>query len=548
MAAKNNSADEDYLNSLLENIMANEASDERQENDGIGEELHNKIESDMQADATAYDADVNSMSEDSLMAEFDNLDMSEFDNIDTSEFDDLFAEISSNAPQQRDTAFTEQNEEVPEFSQFSMADEQADTEAINYDGETALEDTEMEKNVSAQQTEETESGNDLMNSLNAILGGVSADTEKSEEKEAAEQNDSGAAGDLDAILSSLDLSESDLDALSEQEEDGELSEHGISDMDEDALDGTLRADTALYENGAGKPKKKNKLLTWLFGDELDPEKEEEERKRLIEKDEENEEKKKLAKEERAKAKLEEKEKKKQEKEEKKQAKKEAKEAKPKKEKKEKVKKPRTESPNERIKIPVQGWVLIFSFAAACFCGIYFGSMEFHYSQNIKAATDLLVKKDYRGAYDAISGMKLKADDEKLYEQICLVAYLDKGYKSYENFMELDMYGSALDALLKGVAKYKESNAKAEELGMSGDALAVYKSILKVLKDEFGLSQKKAEQLASQMDKTKEYNQKVYDTVNKLTFESAYERRLQEKKQREQEAKQKALEEAESNNK
>ena len=533
MAAKNNSADEDYLNSLLENIMANEDSDERQEDDGIGEELHNKIELDMQTDAQAYDAAVNSMSEDSLMAEFDNLDMSEFDNIDTSDFDDLFADISSADTPQTEMHSAGSSEEMPEFPPVSMTEEETEAEPINYDDGAALEEAEMEKDVSLQQTEETESDNDLMDSLNAILGGVS-DTEESDTQENM-QDDTDSEDNLNAILSGLDLSESDLDVLEEQEEDGDLEEVNSSDLDE-------------KPKPKSKPKKKNKLLTWLFGDELDPEKEEEERQRLIEQDEKNEEQKKLAKEERAKAKLEEKEKKKQEKEEKKQAKKEAKEAKPKKEKKEKVKKPRTESPNERIKIPTQGWILIFSLGAACFCGVYFGSMEFHYSQNIKTATDLLVKKDYRGAYDAISGMKLKADDEKLYEQICLVAYLDKGYKSYENFMELDMYGSALDALLKGVAKYKESNAKAEELGMSGDALTIYKSILKVLKDEFKLSQKKAEQLASEMDKTKEYNQKVYDTVNKLTFESAYERRFQEKKQREQESKQKALEEAESKKK
>ncbi len=541
MAAKNNSADEDYLNSLLENVMANEAGDERQENDGIGEELHNKIESDMQADAAAYDAAVNSMSEDSLMAEFDNLD--------TSDLDDLFAEISSDNPLSSEDAFAENNLDMPEFPQLDESDNVIDTETVNEiyeaDREAALEDLSLEED--SIQTEEMDSDNDLMDSLNAILNGTS-DTEQPAPEEELElslepevedisSGSSDSEGNLDAILSGLDLTENDLDILNEEESD--FSE------DQETLDDTLSADTDLYEKTPKKPKKKNKLLTWLFGDELDPEKEEEERKRLIEQDEKNDEQKKLEKEERAKAKLEEKEKKKQEKEEKKQAKKEAKEAKPKKEKKEKVKKPRTESPNERIKIPAQGWFLIFSIGAACFCGIYFGSMEFHYSRNIKTATDLLVKKDYRGAYDAISGMKLRTDDEKLYEQICLVAYLDKACKSYENFMELDMYGSALDSLLKGVAKYKESNAKAVEIGMSGDALSVYKSILKTLKDKFGLSQKKAEQLVSLMDKTKEYNQKVYDTVNKLTFESAYERRFQEKKQREEESKKKALEEAES---
>lgn len=121
---------------------------------------------------------------------------------------------------------------------------------------------------------------------------------------------------------------------------------------------------------------------------------------------------------------------------------------------------------------------------------------------------------YSQAYEALSGLNLKGEDQELYNKVKTIMYMDKQQKSYENFMELGMPVEALDSLLKGLNRYEEYYEQAVEYGVTDQFDKKKTELLSVLKQSYQISENEAKSLIAQTDKT------VYtETLVKLCGES-----------------------------
>lgn len=134
-----------------------------------------------------------------------------------------------------------------------------------------------------------------------------------------------------------------------------------------------------------------------------------------------------------------------------------------------------------------------------------------YQRSIEVASQKFENRKYNQAFEEIYGLEIKKDDQILYDKIMTVMYVNKQLNSYNNYKELDMYPEALDSLIKGLKRYDKYIDEASELGITNDLDYVRGQILKVLKREFGLSEKKAMKLTKIEDQT-DYSIKIYDIV------------------------------------
>lgn len=134
-----------------------------------------------------------------------------------------------------------------------------------------------------------------------------------------------------------------------------------------------------------------------------------------------------------------------------------------------------------------------------------------YNNSIETASRKFENKKYNQAFEEIYGLNIKKNDQKLYDKIMTVMYVNKQLNSYNNYMELNMYPEALDSLIKGLKRYDKYIDEASELGIADDLDYVRGQILKVLKKEFDLSEKKAMKLTKIEDQTK-YSIQIYDIV------------------------------------
>lgn len=183
----------------------------------------------------------------------------------------------------------------------------------------------------------------------------------------------------------------------------------------------------------------------------------------------------------------EKEHKKQEDSQKKQIAKEAKEKKKKEKKEKKEEKKAQREPVERIKIKPVFLIFMATIIAAFVMFIMFSSNFLAYQNSINNAEKYLERQKYELAYNELVGVKVKKEDEALYEKVRVLMLVEKQYTSYINFMNLDMPKQALDSLAKAVAQYDKNIDKAETLGITENVNPILENVSYALQTEFNLS-------------------------------------------------------------
>ena len=143
--------------------------------------------------------------------------------------------------------------------------------------------------------------------------------------------------------------------------------------------------------------------------------------------------------------------------------------------------------------PVSTPVVIAVFAAFILLAVFvvFGTKSFDYHNVIKKATDYFERQRYRLAYDEISGVEVKKDDEELRDRIYTVMYVERLYESYENNIALNRADKALDALLRGIEKYDAHYAEAVELNIVDDIDICRQKIISALWNTYGITEESA---------------------------------------------------------
>ena len=158
-------------------------------------------------------------------------------------------------------------------------------------------------------------------------------------------------------------------------------------------------------------------------------------------------------------------------------------------------------------------VVLVAFAALC-AFVIFGTNTFAYSLSIKQAQDYLARKKYTKAYNEISGVDIKEDDQLLANKIKTIMYVNKEYDSYNNYYAIQYYAEALNSLLNGLTKYDVYLDEASELGVKSDLQYVKSQILEELQEKYNLDEEDAKKITSVEDQEK-YSDKVFEIAEKL---------------------------------
>lgn len=152
-----------------------------------------------------------------------------------------------------------------------------------------------------------------------------------------------------------------------------------------------------------------------------------------------------------------------------------------------------------------GATIVICLFAVCAFGMIFGSDLFSYKVSVNSAETSFNKalhnnvKYYTDAYNEIYGLKIKPEDQELSDKILTVMFVNKQLNSYNSFMVLEDYESALHSLLKGLQRYGYYYEKAIPLGIDRDMDFVRTQILKELEKNFRVSEDEAELLRSKLE-------------------------------------------------
>ena len=344
-----------------------------------------------------------------------------------------------------------------------------------------------------------------------VSGGDSAET-------AALMNDgkSESSTDDQALNMMLDGLLDDLDMTGSLQQETASKDELVEDQDAEAADifDMLGADSesqdvsiddlldiaAPEEYPEEEPTDQKGLFQRVFGNVINDEIAEEERKAQEEEEQKAAEKAELA------------EQKKAEKEQAKEAKKAEKEA------KKAERKAQQEEEAEAEKYEVTGklnkvGVAIIAILTVTFLVVEIAGTNIHgYSSSKKQAMKYFEMGKYEQAYQEVLGTKVKEKDPDTYNKIRTVMQVQRALDSYQNYDAMNYYPDALNALIRGLQRYDANLETAKQLEIEDEVDGCKEQIVSLLQSEYGVSESQARELLS-LDKA-EYTSKVVEIAMK----------------------------------
>ena len=362
-----------------------------------------------------------------------------------------------------------------------------------------------------------------------VSGGDSAET-------AALMNDgkSESSTDDQALNMMLDGLLDDLDMTGSLQQETASKDELVEDQDAEAADifDMLGADSesqdvsiddlldiaAPEEYPEEEPTDQKGLFQRVFGNVINDEIAEEERKAQEEEEQKAAEKAELAEQKKA-EKEQAKEAKKAEKEAKKAAKAEEKAAKKaEKEAKKAERKAQQEEEAEAEKYEVTGklnkvGVAIIAILTVTFLVVEIAGTNIHgYSSSKKQAMKYFEMGKYEQAYQEVLGTKVKEKDPDTYNKIRTVMQVQRALDSYQNYDAMNYYPDALNALIRCLQRYDANLETAKQLEIEDEVDVCKEQIVSLLQSEYGVSESQARELLS-LDKA-EYTSKVVEIAMK----------------------------------
>ena len=344
-----------------------------------------------------------------------------------------------------------------------------------------------------------------------VSGGDSAET-------AALMNDgkSESSTDDQALNMMLDGLLDDLDMTGSLQQETASKDELVEDQDAEAADifDMLGADSesqdvsiddlldiaAPEEHPEEEPTDQKGLFQRVFGNVINDEIAEEERKAQEEEEQKAAEKAELA------------EQKKAEKEQAKEAKKAEKEA------KKAERRAQQEEEAEAEKYEVTGklnkvGVAIIAILTVTFLVVEIVGTNIHgYSSSKKQAMKYFEMGKYEQAYQEVLGTKVKEKDPDTYNKIRTVMQVQRALDSYQNYDAMNYYPDALNALIRGLQRYDANLETAKQLEIEDEVDGCKEQIVSLLQSEYGVSESQARELLS-LDKA-EYTSKVVEIAMK----------------------------------
>lgn len=140
--------------------------------------------------------------------------------------------------------------------------------------------------------------------------------------------------------------------------------------------------------------------------------------------------------------------------------------------------------------------------------------HYHYELAKNEAHMYYERQQYEQAYKKLLGIKLKDEEQQLFEQIEQIMLVYRPYRSYENYEEMNCRVEALHSLLNGYRQYKINEEKAKEKGLEEEYLAVFNLIKKAIEDKYHMTLEQVETLLL-IEDSKEYTKQIVALLEKI---------------------------------
>ena len=202
------------------------------------------------------------------------------------------------------------------------------------------------------------------------------------------------------------------------------------------------------------------------------------------------------------------------KEDKKQAKKDKK--KPRKKREKKVKEPKPEEPDNTPPLPKKPVILIFLMAFSILALVLLMMKLSGKNSYIDTAKQAMDNGEYVEAYEQLSGLNLKGNDQKLYKEVSTMAAVQEQYQAYLTLMGADKYDFALDALVRGIGRYDKGLDNAKKYGREGEMNHLKDQLEEALDQQFGMSTDDARKLYKIKDR-EEYSKEIQKIIQKMNL-------------------------------
>jgi hypothetical protein len=88
-------------------------------------------------------------------------------------------------------------------------------------------------------------------------------------------------------------------------------------------------------------------------------------------------------------------------------------------------------------------------------------------------------RHYNDAFEQVYGLKIKDNDQLLYDKIMTVLYVNKQLNSYNNYTNAGLHPQAIDSLIKGLKTYWNNYQSAETVQVVPD----YDYLQQIIKDK-----------------------------------------------------------------
>lgn len=163
--------------------------------------------------------------------------------------------------------------------------------------------------------------------------------------------------------------------------------------------------------------------------------------------------------------------------------------------------------------PAGATIVIVFFITICVFTV-FGSGLLNRNLSLNNAENYFANGEYIKAYNAISGVDLKEDDQTLYRRVRICSQMQKEIKSCQNYTAMGMQVEALDALIKGIGCYDVNKAEAEQLEIMGQLNGLESQLAASLYNDFGLSETQARELLSIPDQAV-YTERIQEIVSRI---------------------------------
>ena len=191
--------------------------------------------------------------------------------------------------------------------------------------------------------------------------------------------------------------------------------------------------------------------------------------------------------------------------------------KPKKEKKA-LPKEGTEKEEDSKKLPTKMVVRIFILAFSILALLVIVVEIIPSMWTAADARNAFYKKEYRAAYEEMTGKKLSKKDQRLYEKARLVASMQQRYDAYTTYTALQMPVEALDSLLSGYLFWQQEADAITEYDATTETDAVKYQILNTLYDTYQLTEDDVRQINALDDY--DYTVKLEELTGSLSHKNS----------------------------